>query len=198
VAGGVIDEFRISDVPRLGNSDSCGRFLVADSGSHRIQAFDNAGNFVAEFGSHGSGPGQFDGPQGLAVDGNGRGILVDQGNNRLVVLSFDGQTFAYLDSYEAGFNAPTGVAVDVWGNIAVADTGNSRIVVLTPEGEFLADHTEPNDGYTGPFNAPRGVAIDGWGTLVVADTGNARVVTVRGALPPRGRLWLPLVFRSGR
>ena len=68
----VIDELRISDTPRLGNSDSCGGFLVADSGNHRIQAFDWLGRFLAAFGSFGSGPGEFNNPQGLAVHSSGR------------------------------------------------------------------------------------------------------------------------------
>jgi DNA-binding beta-propeller fold protein YncE len=189
---GVIDELRISDVPRVGNSETCNRILVADSGNHRLQAFDSLGNFVAEFGGFGSGAGQFSNPQGLAVDGSGRVIVVDQGNNRLVVLGFDDTAFGYLDSFSAGFNAPTGVAVDAWDNIAVADTGNNRVVVLDPEGDLMAEYSEPNDGYSGTFNAPRGVAVEPCGNLVVADTGNRRVVTVRGALPGC-RTWLPLV-----
>ncbi len=40
-----IDEFRISSVPRVGNSNTCDyyRILVADKGNHRIQAFDGEG-----------------------------------------------------------------------------------------------------------------------------------------------------------
>jgi Concanavalin A-like lectin/glucanases superfamily/CARDB/NHL repeat/Galactose oxidase, central domain len=193
VVDGVLDEFRISDVPRLGNSQECSHILVADSGNHRIQAFDSLGHYITEFGSPGSGPGQFDDPQGLAVDGSGRVIVTDRGNNRLQILSYDGQAFGYLDSYEAGFNAPTGVAVDAKGNIAVADTGNDRIVLLNVEGNLLAEYTEPNDGYTGLFNAPRGVAIEADGDLVVADTGNQRVVTVRRA---GYRYYLPLALKD--
>jgi hypothetical protein len=33
---GVLDEFRISDVPRLGSSLACGRILVADTGNERV------------------------------------------------------------------------------------------------------------------------------------------------------------------
>jgi tripartite motif-containing protein 71 len=190
----VIDELRISDIPRVGNSEVCNHILVADSGNHRVQAFDSLGNFVAEFGSFGTGDGQFNTPQGLAVDASGRVLVADQGNSRLVVLSFDGTEFGYLDSFAAGFNTPTGVAVDAQGNIAVADTGNDRVVVLDAEGGFLAEYTEPNDGYSGPFDAPRGVAVAPCGNLVVADTGNRRVVTVRGALPGC-KTWLPLVVR---
>ena len=51
-----IDELRISDIPRVGNSDTCSyRILVADSGNKRIQAFDAQGNFVAAFGTPGGG-----------------------------------------------------------------------------------------------------------------------------------------------
>jgi streptogramin lyase len=190
-----LDELRISDMPRVGNNEVCGRILVADSALHRIQAFDDEGNLVSTYGSQGSGAGQFNSPQGLAVDSNGRVIVADQGNNRLVVLSFDGTEFSYLDSFDAGFNGPTGVAVDARGNLAIADTGNNRIALLGSEGSVLAEFTEPNDGYSGAFNAPRGVAMEPCGTLVVADTGNQRVVTVRGALPGC-RTWLPLVVRN--
>ncbi|MCX6030049.1 MAG: 6-bladed beta-propeller [Chloroflexi bacterium] len=191
----LIDELRISDMPRLGNSETCNRLLVADSGNHRVQAFDSLGRFVSAFGTFGSGPGRFNNPQGLVVDSNGRVIVVDQGNNRLVVLGFDGQAFGFLDSFIAGFNAPTGVAADAWGNLAVADTGNHRVVVLSPEGDFLAQFTAPNDGYSGTFNTPRGVAVEPDGNLVVADTGNHRVVTVRDALPGCWRIWLPVIIR---
>jgi hypothetical protein len=190
----IIDELRISDVPRLGDSLTCGRILVADSGNDRVQAFNSQGDFLSEFGNLGNGNGQFDNPQGLAVDPSGRVIVVDSGNNRLVVLSFDGQSFGYLDSYAAGLSYPTSVATDGLGNLAVADTGNNRIVMLDPQGNLLAKYYRPNDDYTGLFNAPRGVAVDQDGNLVVTDTGNARVVTVRALKKIR----LPMVFRSDR
>jgi hypothetical protein len=194
----VIDELRISAVPRLGNSRECNHIVVADSANHRLQVFDGLGNFLSTFGTLGSGEGQFDTPQGLVLDPVGRVIVADQGNNRLQVLSLEGQTFGYLDSYVAGFNAPTGVAVDSRGYLAVADTGNNRVVVLTLDGEFVAEYTAPNDGYSGSFHAPRGVAIQADGDLAVADTGNRRVVTVHGAVPVRWSIWLPLVSRSGQ
>jgi DNA-binding beta-propeller fold protein YncE len=193
VANGVIDEFRISSAPRLGNSDSCSRILVADSGNHRVQAFDSLGRFVSAFGAFGSGPGQFDNPQGLVVHSSGRVIVADSGNDRLQLLSFDGARFGFLRSITAGFNRPTGLAADSRGNVAVADTGNNRVVLFSADGKLLDEYNQPNDGYTGTFNAPRGVAIEPDGDLVVADTGNSRVVAVRGALAGARKLWLPLV-----
>jgi tripartite motif-containing protein 71 len=122
-------------------------------------------------------------------------IVVDQGNNRLQVLSFDGQAFGYLDSFSGGFQNPTGLAVDASGNLYVADTGNNRVMVLDAAGNYVIAFSQPNDGYSGTFNAPRGVAVEPDGDLVVADTGNRRVVTVRGGLPGY-KILLPLVMRD--
>jgi DNA-binding beta-propeller fold protein YncE len=193
-ADAVIDELRISDIARIGNSDTCNHILVADSGNHRIQAFDSLGNFITEFGSPGDGYGQFNNPQGLAVDKFGRVIVVDQGNDRLVVLSFDGNSFGVEDIFSAGFNSPTDVAVDSTGNLYIADTNNNRIVVLDPEGNYLTEYTSPNDGYPGAFSAPSGVAVDAEGNIIVADTGNRRVVAIFD-LFGLNRVYLPLVNR---
>ena len=194
-AAGVIDEFRISAVPRVG---ACGsqpyRILVADSGNNRIQAFDDAGNFVAAFGSAGSGSGQFNSPQGLAVDRSGRVIVADSNNHRLQVLNFDGTTFSVNRIITANFSLPIGVAVDRLNRLVVADTGQNRIKVLDLQGNVLAQYTAPNDGYSGSFNQPRGVAVDRNQTIIVADTGNRRVVTIAGALPVIDT-YLPLVAR---
>jgi DNA-binding beta-propeller fold protein YncE len=140
----------------------------------------------------GNAEGQFNDPQGLAVDRDGCVIVVDRGNNRLVVLSFDGHTFGYLDSFTAGFNAPTSVSVSPTGNLVVADTGSNRIVVLDPQGNFLVTYNQPNDGYTGLFNAPRSMVVDHNGDLVVIYTGNARVVSVRTIK----QIWLSMLFSS--
>ncbi len=193
-AQGVIDEFRISSVARLGNSQQCNRILVADSGNHRLQAFDSLGGFLSEFGEPGSGEGQFNNPQGLAVDSSGRVLVADSGNNRIVVLGFDGDSFSYLDAYTAELNGPTGLALDGEDNLYIADTGNNRIVVLSPDGTFLSEYFAPNDGSGGNFYLPRGVAVRADGLIIVADTGNARVVRIY----PEGMLQvvlLPLVER---
>ncbi len=196
-ANSVIDEVRIRNIPAIGNREACEWILVADNGSyqpgsHRIQAFDNQGNFLAEFGSLGSGDGQFNSPQGLVVDSLDRVIVVDQNNNRLVLLSFDGQTLAYMDSWQAGFNLPTGVTADQHGYIYVADTGNNRIVAFDALGNQVAEFTTPTDGYSGALNAPRSVAISTQGAIVVADTGNRRIITIANPLW-QTQIYLPML-----
>lgn len=189
-----IDEFRISDLRRLGDSDSQGRILVADRGNHRLQAFDSLGNFLSAFGSQGSGIGQFNLPMGLVVDPRGRILVVDSGNGRLVALDFDGNQFSYQGTLATSLNNPTSLAVDDLGNTYIAETGANRILALDPWGVIRVTYTAPNDEYSGDFLAPMGVAVDPVGNLVVADTGNRRVVLVRaGALSKR--LFLPMVER---
>lgn len=185
-ANAAIDELRISDIPRVGNSDTCVyRLLVADSGNNRIQAFDEQGRFVSSYGGAGTGAGKFNNPQGLAVDSRGQVIVADSGNNRLQVLSFDGANFSFLQAITGSFNGPTGVAAYGADRIVVADTGNNKVKVLDSAGKLLATYAGPNDGRGGTFSRPRGVAGDRSANIVVADTGNGRVVAIRGALPVR-------------
>lgn len=184
--GGVIDELRISDIPRVGNSDTCSyRILVADSGNHRIQAFDAQGNFVSAFGAFGDGPGEFSDPQGLAVLDNDEVVVVDRGNDRLQVLAFDGSTFSFAREIAAEFDGPTDVAAYGSHHLVVADTGNDSVKVLDSEGSLLHEYGAPNDGFAGPFDEPQGVTADRSARIVVADTGNRRVVTILNALPVR-------------
>jgi hypothetical protein len=170
------------------------RFLVADSGNDRIQAFDANGNFVSAFGTSGSGNGQFDNPQGLAVDSTGNIIVADNGNNRLQVLTFDGTDFGFVRAITASLNGPTGLAT--YGDrVIVADTGNGKVKVLNAQGNLLDEYSAPTDGRTGIFNQPHGVVVDHDGNIVVADTGNQRVVTILNALPV-WKTYLPTVFNN--
>lgn len=194
-AQAVIDELRISDLWRVGNSNACQLFLAADSGNDRLQVFDSLGNFVLAYGSEGSTPGQFDDPQGLAVDDQGRVLVVDRGNSHLQVFAFDGVQFTFLQIVTASFFEPVGIAVH--GNLVfVADTGNNRIVELewNDEGSlgYLRQFTAPNDGYSGKFLHPAGVAVAEDGTIWVADTGNFRVVRIL----PTARFYLPVTYQA--
>jgi DNA-binding beta-propeller fold protein YncE len=194
-AEAVIDELRISNTWRVGNSEKCLRYLVADSGNDRLQVFDRYGNFLLAYGSTGSALGQFDDPQGLVVDELGRLIVVDRGNDRLQVLAFDGVQFNPLLSITAGFTGPVGVAVR-GDQVYLADTGNDRIVVLkwTPQNQlvFEKEYTAPNDGYLGDFLRPEGLAVGADGTIYVADTGNLRVVRILGIY----RTFLPTTHKK--
>jgi streptogramin lyase len=58
---------------------------VGDQGNHRVQEFNQAGEYVTQFGSFGSGEGQFSFayPMGIASDSSGALWVTDVSNHRL-------------------------------------------------------------------------------------------------------------------
>ncbi|CAD6206571.1 GSCOCG00010052001-RA-CDS [Cotesia congregata] len=65
--------------------DDVGNIVIADSRNNRIQVLDSEGNLKCKFGSVGKGVGQMDRPAGIALSPEGRIIVVDFGNNRILV-----------------------------------------------------------------------------------------------------------------
>jgi len=60
-----------------------GNLFVADFHNNRIQKFTPDGEFLATFGEHGNGPGQFDTAIAVSVATDGTVFVVDYGNNRI-------------------------------------------------------------------------------------------------------------------
>ena len=98
---------------------------MADTYNHRIQKFDAAGNFLWAKGGQGSGDGQFNQPNGVAVDGLGNIYVADTGNYRIQKFDASGTFLLAVGSYGTGdlqFTRPMGVAADSPGNVYVADS----------------------------------------------------------------------------
>ena len=72
--------------PRAIVIDSQGRLFVTDTGNKRVQVFDRDGNFITQFGSSGTGNGQFNEPVGLAIDQAGNIYAADTWNQRIEVF----------------------------------------------------------------------------------------------------------------
>ena len=76
-----------------------GLLLVADYENHRVQVFscdddDDGGSFVSKFGEQGNQPGQFNNPDGIAIDHDHDRILItDHHNSRVQSWSLSEQSF---------------------------------------------------------------------------------------------------------
>ncbi|MBW8709272.1 MAG: 6-bladed beta-propeller, partial [Alphaproteobacteria bacterium] len=69
-----------------------GDILVSDGyGNPRIVRFSATGKYLGEFGERGNGPGQFQLPHNLVVDGNGRIYVSDRENQRVEVFDAGGK-----------------------------------------------------------------------------------------------------------
>jgi len=119
--------------------DRQGRLLVTDTGNKRVQVFDRSGNFIAQFGSAGSGPGQLNEPVGIAVDAAGNIYIADVWNRRIQVFDPD---FRYLRAWqvaawdESRMDVATLQAVDHKPYLAIA---NNTLFVTSPRtGQVLA------------------------------------------------------------
>jgi tripartite motif-containing protein 71 len=66
---------------------SDGSVYVADFGNNRIQKFTSEGVFASEWGTNGSGDGEFYCPRGVAVASDGSVYVSDTGNNRIQKFS---------------------------------------------------------------------------------------------------------------
>ncbi|XP_074639028.1 uncharacterized protein LOC141897374 [Acropora palmata] len=131
-------------------------------------------------GRKGESVGQFEEPVGVAFNTQGEIVVADFNNDRLQVISQDGEVVQVHDSYsrESGkrfaFFSPAGVACDSNGNIAVVEKARNRVVVVSPGGKILRTFgrhgTDPAQ-----FRGPHGVCIDARNRIIVTDTINSRV-----------------------
>ena len=134
--------------------------------------------FNTTWGTYGSGNGQFDYPQAVAVDGDGNVYVADTYNYRVQKFTAAGTYVAQWGAPGSGngqlFSRPSGVAVDGNGNVYVADTGNNQIQKFTAAGAYVTRWGTTGSG-NGQFDLPEGVAVDGNGNVYVADTYNNRI-----------------------
>ncbi len=173
----------LSEAGSVAVAAGSGDLYVADTDHNRILVYSPEGKLLARFGaaggdgSSGSGPGEFDHPAAVAVDGAGDIYVADTANNRVVELSPAGSVLAQWGSRGTGdgrFHSPTGIALDAAGNVYVVDSENNRVEVFDSSGHFLQKWGERGIG-PGEFSFPTAVAVDCDGDVYVADTNNNRV-----------------------
>jgi peptidylamidoglycolate lyase len=158
-----------------------GGFYVSDGyGNARVARFSADGRFLGEFGARGAGPGQFDLPHGIALDGVGRVYVADRGNSRLQVFDAGGRFVAEWKSDALG--RPFGVAIGGDGKVYVADGGDqpvtppdhSRALRLAADGAVEASFGSFGDG-EGQFRMAHAIAVGPDGAVYVADALGMRV-----------------------
>jgi DNA-binding beta-propeller fold protein YncE len=131
--------------------------------------------FIRQWGSAGSGDGQFHDPKGIATDPLGNVYVADSGNNRIQKFDGNGTFIAKWTSYDIisggkmvglttnQFHAPEGIATDPLGNVYVADTGGNGVQKFTGNGTLIKDFT---------ISDAKGIATDISQNIYVAQRNN--------------------------
>ena len=147
-----------------------GNLYVVDPNRERVQVFDGAGEFLFGFGEHGSGPGQFQTPLGVAVQSSGNVLVVDHFGRRIEVFDRDGNYLSELTAAgDRQFNNTWAVAVDGFDNIYVADLSLSECAnVFDPSGLFLYAVGGHGEG-DGECIHPHEIAVDVKGNVFISD-----------------------------
>ncbi len=186
-----------------------GTVYVADRDNHRIRRIDAAGAVttlagtgVAGFTDGPAAQAQFRQPYGVALDPEGKSLLVADYLNHairkidlqtMVVTTPAGNgTAGNIDGTggEARFNQPYNIKGDGMGNYYVPDQLNHSIRKLTQSGMVLTIAGNGSAGYAdgsatqGQFNNPTGLALGAGGEIFVADRNNHRIrkITRDGAV----------------
>jgi RHS repeat-associated protein len=153
--------------------------------------------YAAQFGTKGSGAGQFTSPAGIAIDAHGNVWVADYANNRIDKYTASGTfiqasgfgvvsnsenkfqictttcTAGLAGSGNGEFSGPVGITY-YGGNLYVADYGNDRIEELNEKGEYAGKFGSKGKGVE-QMEGPVSVAVNSSGNIAVSDLGNHRI-----------------------
>jgi DNA-binding beta-propeller fold protein YncE len=175
--------------------DSAGNIYVADSSNSRIQKFTSNGGYISQWGSSGSGDGQFHSLEGFTLDRSGNVYVVDNGGSQIQMFGHRIQKFTSTGTFVKNWyvedprngeygnlvgvsNNVADVSVDNAGNVYVLDVEKhgygdyytkSWIFKFDSSGTFIMkwDVESPGDGL---YGNPSGIAVNGMGKVYVTDS----------------------------
>jgi DNA-binding beta-propeller fold protein YncE len=155
--------------PALVALDSENNVYASDLSS-RIVKFSEGGAYLTQWGSYGSGNGQFEYPGGIAVDSSNNVYVADTQNNRVEKFDSNGNYLTQWSSYGGLFGVAVDSSNDVYGTCGLVN----NVEKFDSSGNYLTEWGGGGDG-NGQFSAPGGIAVDRSNNVYVTDIDNSRV-----------------------
>ncbi|MEN6643764.1 MAG: hypothetical protein ABFE08_15095 [Armatimonadia bacterium] len=168
--------------PAFALLDNLLNIYVLDTGNWRIVKLNSVAQYQSEWGSEGTGVGQFSVSVGMAIDAaNDYIYLADQLNHRIIkfttgtypTLPGGGHYVMSFGSQGTGngqFDRPCAIAVDDSGYVYVADTCNNRIQKFSSTGVYQTAWDGSAGG--GTLYYPQGLCTAGTNVFVADTTHN--------------------------
>ena len=149
-----------TDLAQAPNGDLYVSDGYVNSSVHRFTA---DGELVQSWGVHGIGPGQFNLPHGIWVDGE-KVYVADRQNNRVQIFTVEGE---YIEEWDKLLR-PCDIYFDKRGRVYIAELTH-RLSILNKRGEVLARLGGEKSFAPGQFIAPHCVWKDNYGALYVGE-----------------------------
>jgi len=143
--------------------DRDGNIYVTDGyGNSRVLKFDKYGRPLLGWGMKGSGPGQFDTPHTIVIDGD-LVYVGDRENARIQIFDRNG---GFLRQRSLGH--PFGLVITPDHVLYMGDAIAGRILKIDPQGRVLGSFTGPQPG-EGPHFDPHQIALAPDGSIFTAE-----------------------------
>lgn len=170
--------------------DSKDNYYIAEYGDYdRIQKFSPSGEYICEWGGHGTEPGEFLRPQGLWMDKRDHLWVADASNHRVQVFNVTGdepqvvKVWGTAGSEPGKLSYPYQVYLDGEGHVFVCELGNHRIQKFTLDGTFV-DFWGGAGREPGQLHQPWAMCQDSLKSFHVLDSYNHRVQRFEFGSPP--------------
>jgi sugar lactone lactonase YvrE len=160
-----------------------GNLYVADTASHRILVFNEAGKLIQSVGQRSDAAAGFNYPTMLWRTAEGELLVTDSLNFRIQTFDADGKylrSFGKLGNATGYMSRPKGVATDSAGNIYVVDALFHALQIFDSRGELLL-YLGKQGSADGEFWLPTGIYIGDDQKIYVADSHNRRIQVFRPA-----------------
>ena len=134
-------------------------------------------DFLGEFGTGGTGDGDFWWPSSIAIDRQDRVYVADEGLQRVTIFDKDGQFLSKWGEKGSGdgqLEYPSSIAFDADDNLWMTDSGNHRVQKFSKDGDFISAWGQRGSG-SGQFEGPWGLALSDDGDVYISDWGNDRI-----------------------
>jgi len=117
-----------------------GDFYVTDGyAGARVVKFTHDGKYIAEWGSRGKGPGQFELPHNVVVDAQGRVYVTDRENRRIEVFDADGKFLAEWQTLEGVSGLFLTKEQKIWAGGVLLDL-KGEVVARLPKASASGGH----------------------------------------------------------